>query len=66
MSVIDSELRRALRRRNRSLAVEISESSAPSGAPDTVIIFAEDDGTGKTRLMARFPTGVPVQIAIEP
>lgn len=29
-------------------------------------IYAEDNGSGKTRLMVQFPTGSPVQIAIEP
>jgi hypothetical protein len=31
-----------------------------------VRIYAEDNGSGKTRLMAKFPTGAAVQIAIEP
>jgi hypothetical protein len=33
---------------------------------DVVILFAEDNGAGKTKLMAQFPTGAAVQIAIEP
>jgi hypothetical protein len=42
-------------------------SSAPSIPPaNTVRIWAEDNGAGKTRLMALFPTGVAQQIAIEP
>jgi len=43
------------------------DSSGPtSGQANRAIIFAEDDGSGKTRLMARFGTGAAVQIAIEP
>jgi hypothetical protein len=37
---------------------------APS--PDGVVLFAEDNGSGKTRLMARFATGANQQIAIQP
>jgi hypothetical protein len=48
-------------------AHELIEMTAPA-APDAdrVRIYAEDDGAGKTRLMARFATGSAVQIAIEP
>ena len=43
------------------------DSSGPtSGTANKAIIFAEDDGAGKTRLMAKFGTGAAVQIAIEP
>lgn len=46
---------------------EMSERTAPSApAANGVRIYAEDDGAGKTRLMARFATGAAVQIAIEP
>ena len=31
-----------------------------------VILFARDNGSGKTQLMAQFATGAPVQVAIEP
>ena len=43
------------------------EMTAPS-APSTnnVRIYAEDNGSGKTRLMALFATGAAQQIAIEP
>jgi hypothetical protein len=46
----------------------IPEDSTPptSGTANRAIIFAEDNGSGKTRLMARFGTGAAVQIAIEP
>ena len=48
-------------------AVEFLEQTAPAApAADRVRIYAEDDGAGKTRLMALFPTGAAQQIAIEP
>ncbi len=48
-------------------AMEMQEQTAPA-APSTnfVRLYAEDNGGGKTRLMARFATGAAVQIAIEP
>jgi hypothetical protein len=46
---------------------EYVETTAPAApATNRVRIYAEDDGAGKTRLMARFATGAAVQIAIEP
>ena len=46
---------------------ELREQTAPAApATDRVRIYAEDNGAGKTRLMALFPTGVAQQIAIEP
>lgn len=48
-------------------ALQLTEMTAPSaGATNTVRLYAEDNGSGKTRLMALFPTGAAVQIAIEP
>lgn len=48
-------------------ALELQEQTAPSApASNRVRIYAEDDGAGKTRLMALFATGAAVQIAIEP
>jgi hypothetical protein len=48
-------------------ALEFREQTAPAApATNSVRIYAEDDGAGKTRLMARFATGAAVQIAIEP
>lgn len=45
----------------------IEQSVAPAAAPaNGVRIYAEDNGSGKTRLMAKFNTGAAVQIAIEP
>jgi hypothetical protein len=49
-------------------ALELPEWAAAPAAPaaNNVRIYAEDNGSGKTRLMARFATGAAVQIAIEP
>ena len=48
-------------------AMQMTEMTAPAApAANAVRIYAEDDGAGKTRLMARFATGAAVQIAIEP
>lgn len=46
---------------------EMAEQTAPSApAANNVRIYAEDNGAGKTRLMALFATGAAQQIAIEP
>lgn len=46
---------------------EMTEMTAPSApAANLVRIYAEDDGAGKTRLMALFSSGSAVQIAIQP
>lgn len=46
---------------------EVSEMTAPaSPSANKVRIYAEDNGAGKTRLMALFATGAAQQIAIEP
>jgi hypothetical protein len=48
-------------------ALSFIEQTAPAApATNGVRIYAEDNGSGKTRLMARFATGAAVQIAIEP
>lgn len=48
-------------------ALSFIEQTAPSApATNGVRIYAEDNGAGKTRLMALFATGVAQQIAIEP
>jgi hypothetical protein len=48
-------------------ALQLQEMTAPSApGSNEVRIYAEDNGSGKTRLMAKFPTGAAVQIAIEP
>jgi hypothetical protein len=46
---------------------QMTEMAAPSApAANSVRIYAEDNGSGKTRLMALFATGAAQQIAIEP
>jgi hypothetical protein len=48
-------------------SLEMTEQTAPSApASNKVRIYAEDNGSGKTRLMALFPSGAAQQIAIEP
>ena len=47
--------------------VELIEITAPAApAANGVRIYAEDNGAGKTRLMALFSSGAAVQIAIQP
>ena len=47
--------------------LSFQEQTAPAApATNGVRIYAEDNGSGKTRLMALFATGVAQQIAIEP
>jgi len=47
--------------------IEGAEQTAPAApAANGYRIFAEDNGSGKTRLMVRFATGASQQIAIEP
>uniref|UniRef100_A0A6M3KW31 Uncharacterized protein n=2 Tax=viral metagenome TaxID=1070528 RepID=A0A6M3KW31_9ZZZZ len=46
---------------------ELPEVSAPgAGAANTARIYAQDNGAGKTQIMAQFATGAAQQIAIEP
>lgn len=48
-------------------SLEMQEVTAPAApATNNVRIYAEDNGSGKTRLMAVFATGAAQQIAIEP
>lgn len=48
-------------------ALSFIEQTAPSApSADGVYLYAEDNGAGKTRLMARFATGAAQQVAIEP
>lgn len=48
-------------------ALHLQEQTAPSApAANNVYIYAQDNGAGKTQLMALFPSGVAQQIAIEP
>jgi hypothetical protein len=45
----------------------LQEMTAPAApASNCCVIYAEDNGSGKTRLMVRFPSGAAQQIAIEP
>lgn len=41
-------------------------ASAPAAVANSVVVYAIDNGAGKTQLMAIFPTGAAVQLAIEP
>jgi len=49
-------------------AVFLKERSADPDAPSTngVVIYAKDDGAGKTTLYARFATGAIQTLAAEP
>lgn len=48
-------------------AIHMAERTAPSApAANGVYIYAQDNGAGKTQLMALFATGAAQQIAIEP
>jgi hypothetical protein len=48
-------------------SMQMTEMTAPAApAANSVRIYAEDNGSGKTRLMARFATGAAQQLAIEP
>lgn len=60
----DLKLRNIVGQTGYSEMVEMTAPSAP--AANTVRIYAEDNGAGKTRLMALFPSGAAQQIAIEP
>ena len=60
----DLKLRNVVGQTGYHEMIEMTAPSAPSA--DTVRIYAEDNGSGKTRLMAVFPTGAAQQIAIEP
>lgn len=50
----------------RSGRLEYPElGSAPSAVADEAVVFAQDNGGGKTQLMVRMPTGAAIQLAIE-
>ena len=52
---------------NGLAALSLSERTAPSApASNGVYIYAQDNGAGKTQLMALFASGAAQQIAIEP
>ncbi len=44
----------------------LQETTTPSAVASKAKIYAEDNGSGKTRVMALFQTGAAQQIAIEP
>lgn len=46
--------------------LEFLEQTAPSASTNAARIYAEDNGSGKTRLMVIFGSGAAQQIAIEP
>ena len=43
----------------------VEQTVRPSAVADHGVLFVEDNGAGKTRLMIQFGTGTPIQIAIE-
>jgi len=50
-------------------ALKMHEMTAPLTADiaaNSVVIYAEDNGSGKTKLMAKFSSGTAVELAIEP
>jgi hypothetical protein len=54
-------------RGNNTGVLELSEMlSEPSGEANYAKVYALDDGAGKTKLMVRFGSGTPIQLAIEP
>jgi hypothetical protein len=47
--------------------IQLTEETAPAApASNKVRIYAQDNGAGKTQLMARFATGAAQQIALQP
>lgn len=60
----DLNLRNIIGQTGYDEKIEMLAPSNPSA--NTVRIYAEDNGAGKTRLMAIFPSGIAQQIAIEP
>ena len=49
-----------------SLAIPEKVSAASTPTADGVVLYAVDNGSGKTQLMAQFKTGSAQQVAIEP
>jgi hypothetical protein len=48
-------------------AIQIKEQAEPFSAPaNSLYLYAIDNGSGKTKLMVKFPSGSAVQLAIEP
>jgi hypothetical protein len=48
-----------------TIAMLIPEGSEPNAPTNGVILWAKDNGSGKTQLMARFPTGASVALSTE-
>lgn len=58
---------RRIRRQFMAEYMDISEMTAPSApGANTARLFVQDNGAGKTQLMAIFPSGAAQQVAIEP
>ncbi len=49
-----------------NITLDENPSAPPNTASDRVVIYAQDNGAGKTQLMAKFSSGAAVQIAIQP
>lgn len=47
------------------VGLALPENAGPSGFTDQAILFAQDNGAGKTKLMVQFPSGLAQQLAIE-
>jgi hypothetical protein len=47
-------------------ALTLDEVATPGAVSNHAVLYAEDNGSGKTRLMVRFGSGAAVQLAIEP
>jgi hypothetical protein len=45
---------------------EYRAGTAPRPPASGVILFAQDNGAGKTKLMVQYPTGSASQVGIEP
>lgn len=48
-----------------SKIIKERSSDPPNPPANSVILYAKDNGAGKTQLMVRFSTGAPIQLAIE-
>jgi hypothetical protein len=48
-------------------SLQMAEITAPAApAANTGVVYFDDNGSGKTRMMVRFPTGAAIQLAIQP
>ena len=46
--------------------LRFDEVATPGAQTDHAVVYAEDNGAGKTRLMVRFGTGAAIKLAEEP